>query len=356
MKKITLQVRVSRWLFTLPFALVLSAAAPDAIQAQIAQPPAAVANPPQTLPEEMDQEKLLTSYLRVREQLLLAQQTIVKNRAEAEASASAQAAAITERLEAIKTTLSNERQRQQAEALRAEAERERQQAATEEANRNMIWLASAVGGMGLLAMLFTSLFQWRAISRMTEVVALRPQLLAANPSALLPDAIASTSNQTVTLSNNRLMSSIERMERRMLEIEQTAGRTGTPATAGGADTPKRAAPPTAEAAKINGLLGKGQSLLRTDKPLEALACYNEILKLEINHPEALVRKGAALERLKQDAEAIQCYDRAIAADEKLTIAYLHKGGLCNRLERYEDALRCYERALRVEEEAKQVFA
>jgi tetratricopeptide (TPR) repeat protein len=106
-------------------------------------------------------------------------------------------------------------------------------------------------------------------------------------------------------------------------------------------------------ARINLLLGKGQSLLDADQPEQALACYDEILELDANHPEALVKKGAALEQLKQDEAALRCYDRAIEADRGLTIAYLYKGGVYNRLERYNEALECYEQALRVQGQVAQ---
>jgi tetratricopeptide (TPR) repeat protein len=157
------------------------------------------------------------------------------------------------------------------------------------------------------------------------------------------------------------MTAVERMEKRIYELEHTASpAVSVTAATAASSTPandteaRRAASPVSEqASRITGLLGKGRSLLAAGKAKEAVACYNEILKLDINHPEALVRRGAALERLKQDDEAIQCYDRAIKADRKMTLAYLYKGGVCNRLERYEEALKCYELALQVEEEDRE---
>jgi tetratricopeptide (TPR) repeat protein len=99
-------------------------------------------------------------------------------------------------------------------------------------------------------------------------------------------------------------------------------------------------------AQMELLLGKGQVLLDLDRAEEALACFDEVLKLEPGHAEALVRKGQALEQARKPDEAIVCYDRAIAADHTFTMAYLHKGGLCNRLERHAEALQCYEEALK----------
>lgn len=98
------------------------------------------------------------------------------------------------------------------------------------------------------------------------------------------------------------------------------------------------------------LLTQGQSRLKENDSEAALRCFNEVLSLDPNHSEALVRKGATLERLKKLNEAFECYDRAIAVDDTMTIAYLHKGGLCNRLERFKEALECYEKALRTQDE------
>jgi tetratricopeptide (TPR) repeat protein len=142
------------------------------------------------------------------------------------------------------------------------------------------------------------------------------------------------------------------MEQRISELEHTAEPPLPAASAepaGETDFPQRAAAADTaandQAALITALLGKGWSLYNRNRAAEAVACYDEILKLDGNHPEALVKKGAALEQLKQDHEALQCYDRAIKADPRMAIAYLSKGRVCNRLQRYDEALECYEHAL-----------
>jgi tetratricopeptide (TPR) repeat protein len=152
--------------------------------------------------------------------------------------------------------------------------------------------------------------------------------------------------KAVELSNQRLMSVIERLERRVLELE--AASLASVATEVEVTPVPENGQLTGDAARITVLLGKGQSMLNADHPERALECYDAILAIDQNHPEALVKKGAALERLKQDDAALLCYDRAIQADETLTIAYLYKGGVYNRLERYNEALECYEQALRVQ--------
>src|SRR5690606_29009793 len=109
-----------------------------------------------------------------------------------------------------------------------------------------------------------------------------------------------------------------------------------------------------QATRIGALLKQGRSFLNASQAEDAVACYDEILALDPDHPEALVKKGSALERLKRDLEAIACYDRAIKADQNMALAYLSKGGVFNRLQRFDEAVECYERALQVEKSGKAV--
>ena len=337
--------------------LFLSLAAAGGLRAQGAAATPAPAATKAAVPEELSTAELLKSYLQVREQLHATQLAIVNSRIEAEAAARVQAAAIAEKLEAIKTAMAVERERYQAETQRLNAERQLQRAETERSIRTVLWVSAIFGGVGLLAMLMMPVLQWRAMNRMAAAVALRPQLGTSERSALMSgEAALGPADNVVALANQRLTSVIERMERRIFELEHTAvppaATVTTMAATTGSDTPVLPAPANDREGRIAALLGKGRALLSADKPREALACYNEVLKLDLNHPEALVKKGASLERLKQDDEALQCYDRAIQADRRMTVAYLYKGGVCNRLERYEEALKCYEQALQAEEETK----
>ena len=354
----------------LSLALVFLASA----TALVAQP-ATENPPPKPTPaeESAQQAELLKSYLKVREELHATQLAIVNNRV----------AGVTEKLDAIRLAMEAERERAQIEAQRAAAERERQQAESLRSNRTVLWVAAAFGGLGLIAVLLMPVLQWRTMNRMAEVATLRAaQLPAAGSGAALlggGDATA-PAEQAVTVSNQRLMAVIDRMERRIFELEHTTTQPNgasaavpvlaVPSTvnttngthANGAqtnvtlptnpDASRRSGANSDQATWIAVLLNKGRSLISTNKALDAVACYDEILRLDPRHTEALIRKGAALERLNRFEEAIQCYERAIEIDNKATLAYLSKGGVCNRLGRYDDALKCYELALQAEEKAK----
>jgi tetratricopeptide (TPR) repeat protein len=324
-----------------------------------AQAPTESALPKPAGIDELTQAELLKSYLQIRDQLHATQLAIANSRAETESTARAQATAIAEKLEAIKAAMETERQRQQVETLRANAERERQQMDAQRSNRTVLWVAVGFGAIGLLAMLFMPLIQLRTINRIAEVATQRSPAPAALMGAGETDTLP---GHTVALSNQRLMSVIERMEKRIFELEHTtthplaAAVTIEAKTSNGSEAIAQAAPATNsaadQAARIGVLLDKGKFLLSTNKAKEAVAVYDEVLKINANHAEALVKKGAALEKLKQDDAAIRCYDRAIEVNQKLTIAYLSKAGVCNRLGRYDEAMECYEHALETEDEAK----
>ena len=323
----------------------------------------AVANPPAKTPgpDQFSQDELLKSYLHVREQLHAAELAIANNRLEAEAAARAQAAAIAEKLDAIKAAMADEREIQVAAAQRAAIEREREQVAARDANRTVIWIAGGFAVVGVITMFSTALLQWSGIKRMTAVtVEPQPLPLLGTQGWLAPGRTAPFGD-AAALSNQRLMSVIDRMERRILELEHTAAspspspvKSEEPMVESGPIRNVSPAPHTGQGARVTALLGKGRSLLNANKAKEAVSCYDEILAIDANHPEALVKKGSALERLKRDLEAIECYDRAIKADRNLALAYLSKGGVFNRLQRFDEAVECYEQALKVEKEGKQI--
>jgi tetratricopeptide (TPR) repeat protein len=352
MKKIALLSQLGALCVTL-----LLLAAPTGLRAQASTEAAA---PPKAAGlDELSQAELLKSYLQIRDQLHATQLAIANSRAETESNARAQATAIAEKLEAIKSAMEAERQRQQVETLRTNAERERQQMDAQRSNRTVLWVAVGFGAIGLLAMLFMPLVQLRTINRIAEVATQRAPS-PASPGLLTGGEADTLPGQTVTLSNQRLMSVIERMEKRIFELEHTTVHPLAPAAAvtieakatNGSDATLHPDPVAEQAARITALLDKGKFLLSTSKAKEAVACYDEILKLNANHAEALVKKGSALEKLKQDDAAIRCYDRAIEVNQKMTIAYLSKAGVCNRLGRYDEAMECYEHALETEDEAK----
>ncbi len=311
--------------------------------AETTNAPGTAANPENASPE------ILRACLQLQEQLQTTQLALERNRQEAEAAASRNAELLQTRLRLLEQALVGERARE-LDAL-------------QNSQQLMLIFAGVFAGVGLLTVLLTNYIQWRTVNRLVTLSTAQslPALASGAPLAALGPGAGPLVPAGATESTSvRMLGIIERLERRIQELEQTA----RPPLSASAVTPIAAPQLTGDvtgdpqalaaarrAAQIDLLMGKGQALLDLGRADEALACFDETLRLDPQHAEALVKKGAALEQARKPDEAIACYDRAIAADRSFTMAYLHKGGLYNRLDRHEEALRCYEEALKTQETA-----
>lgn len=238
-----------------------------------------------------------------------------------------------------------------------------------EETKLMLYVLSAFGAISFLAVVVTAYFQWRTVNRLADFSAALPlqrsigaaeqSLAFAEPPLLRPGQIEET--------NARLIGAVERLEKRILELEHAAQPSLKPAEESDVKPADGSMPfpatepviihaeseestiPMDQESRIKRLLDRGQALLNEDKPEAAVEAFDAALALEPRHAEVLVKKGLALEKARKLGEAIECYDQAIAVDGNMTIAYLYKGGLCNRMERFNEALECFEKALRTQE-------
>lgn len=309
---------------------------------------------PKSTNETAADAQSLRAYLQLQEQVHAAALAIEQNRQEATAAVQRNAELVSARLKLIEQALSMQRERE-AEVL-------------QKSNRMMIATASVFGTVGLLAMVLTAIFLIRTMNRLTDISAAIPKLvMGPTPSAGSGLGFAGDS-QVIALpaDSTRLLGAIERLEKRILELES-----GTPApqllptvkeATNGNGNGKHAEPVSAADAevvlaeidpqeRVSVILGKGQTLLNLGQSENALVCFDEVLAADPGNAEALVKKGTALERLRRWEEALQCYDRAIAANSEMTLAYLYKGGVFNQLERFSEALECYEQALRTQQKS-----
>jgi tetratricopeptide (TPR) repeat protein len=289
--------------------------------------------------DEANTQEVLRTYLQLQEQLHATQLAIEENRKQADQAAAQNAEALANRLKLIEEALASQRTREME--------------TMQSSNRVMLIVAGTFATLGFLAMLVMTYFQWRTVSRLAEISTMplsrglnAPEPLAALEAGHGPVVTVSASDE----SSVRLLGAIDRLEKRLFELEHTnisqAHETTAAPIANGGSTPPA---PHDNGKDLEAILGRGQSLLNMERPEEALVCFDEALQHAPNHAEALVKKGIAFEQLRRLEEALQCYDKAIEADRLSTMAYLHKGALCNRLERHSEALECYENALRTQE-------
>lgn len=258
-------------------------------------------------------------------------------------------------------------------------QRERELEDLQKSHRFTLIIVGIFAGVGFFGMLFFALFLLRTMNRRTEVMFAQfsGQPLGGGfaPAALATGETQLVAPNRVEQSTSRFLNTIDRLEKRIHDLEGTAEPEAAVATLASKKTPepqpadagddlepsdtKPATEPEPAAVRVKSeraerdarialLLGKGQALLNLQQGDNALACFDEVIALDSTNAEAFVRKGIALERLGRLDDAIDSYDRAIALDDSMTMAYLSKGGVFNRLERYGEALQCYEQALRVQ--------
>jgi tetratricopeptide (TPR) repeat protein len=302
-----------------------------------------------TRADDTNSQEVLRAYLQLQEQLHSTQLAVEQNRKEAKEAAVQNAEFLAGRLHDIEAALA--------------VQRARELDAMQSSNRVMLIVAGSFATFGFLVMLVVAYFQWRTVHGLAGISAALPSA----PRALPPPGDSPLlSIGPAEQSNVRFLGALERLEKRIYELEHTTQEPLPEGSESATKPPLQASPVLAEpngdsathagnaagltsAARAEVLLGKGLSMLNQDKPEAALSCFDEVLDLDPNNGEALVRRGIALERLEMLNEALDSYDRAIAADETMTIAYLHKGGLFNRMERFDEALACYEQALQTQE-------
>jgi tetratricopeptide (TPR) repeat protein len=278
-------------------------------------------------------DAMVNAFLQIQAQLHETQMMVESNREETIAALQRNAEAMNARIQLLQQTLANQR------ASEMESAREVEQ---------LMLVLAGIGMLALAAVLTMIFFQLRAATRLMELAMSSPAL---NPARALPvvetaGALPASARATVEFSNARLLGVVERLEKRILEMEQT---TRTPLNGTHSPDVSQKNGETPGERQVADLIAQGQLFLDTNEPEKALDCFDAALEIQPELVEALIKKGDALEKLERANEAIACYDRAIEADGSATIALLQKGGLLNRLARHEEALQCYERALKTQE-------
>jgi tetratricopeptide (TPR) repeat protein len=288
-------------------------------------------------------ERQLRHYLKLQEQLHATLLAIEQARLESSLEARTNAEALTARLEQLERSLAQQR--------------EQHLQASKESSHTVLWIGGGIVGLGLVALVISMFLQSRGVNRLAQVADGfqhdRALLGAGLPLGTSSSDRLLLGNGSANGPNKTLLSTIDRLERRVQELEGTATTESSEDTLAlqPADENPRRRNGTGErrpADQVSVLLGKGNVLLSLAKAEEALTCFNDAIGISPNLAEAHLKRGLALERLKRLDDAVEAYDRAITLNKSLTQAYLSKGGIYNLQERYNEALECYERALRSE--------
>lgn len=295
-------------------------------------------------------ERQLRHYLKLQEQLHATLLAIEQARMDSSLEARTNAELLATRIEQLERALAQQR--------------EQQLQASKESGNMALWIGGGIVSIGLVALAFSMFFQTRGVNRLAQVA----DDFQRDRALLGPLAIGGGSSERLLLGSGgnghtrTLLTTIERLERRVEELEGTASAEQTeehpipvnlaeatpsiPSDRKSRNGRRSSANRPADQASV--LLGKGNVLLSLGKAEDALTCFEQAAAASPNRAEAHLRRGMALERLRKLDEAVTAYDRAIALNKSLTQAYLSKGGIYNQQERFNEALECYEQALKSE--------
>jgi tetratricopeptide (TPR) repeat protein len=280
----------------------------------------------------------VNAYLQIQAQLHQTQMIEESNREQVITALQQNAGALDARLQTLEQKMAEQRASEAESARRVE---------------QTMLLVAGIGMLALAAVVTMVFLQLRTATRLIELSMAPAQL--SNGSRALPvvetaaAALPASARAALEFSNARLLGVIERLEKRILELEETVR---IPLNGNGngngshSDEPERDTPSDH---RVEDLIVEGQLYLDTNKTDKALQCFDTALDIQPDNPDALVKKAATLEKLGQIEKAISCYDRAIDLGDSGTTALLQKGGMLNRLARYDEALQCYERALQTQE-------
>jgi tetratricopeptide (TPR) repeat protein len=89
---------------------------------------------------------------------------------------------------------------------------------------------------------------------------------------------------------------------------------------------------------------EGNALRDLKRYEEALAAYEQAIRLDPNYAVAYGNKGNALRSLKRYEEAVAACEQAIRLDPNEAGAYHNKGNALDKLTRSKEAQQCYEKA------------
>src|SRR3954464_14943261 len=168
--------------------------------------PAPVVQPPKPVENAVEAQQALRAYLHLQEQLHQTLLTIEQNRKDGEAANQQNAEMLASRLKLIEQALTRQRENE-VETARS-------------SSKFALMVAAALGGVGLLVMLFTAWFLMRTARQFSELTAFttQPALGHNGAAGLLPDPGLRANGGGGEASGGRLLGAIERLEKRMHDI------------------------------------------------------------------------------------------------------------------------------------------
>jgi len=104
-----------------------------------------------------------------------------------------------------------------------------------------------------------------------------------------------------------------------------------------------------------GFYNRGEKLKKLERYEEAIAAYDQALKIQPKYYEAWYAKAYSLYRLQRYEHAIASYDQVIQLQPEEAVAWYIRGWMLGELQRYEEAIASYDKAIEIDPDSPEYW-
>ena len=97
-----------------------------------------------------------------------------------------------------------------------------------------------------------------------------------------------------------------------------------------------------------GLYNRGEKLRKSQRYEEAIAAYNQAIKIKPDYSEAWYAKASLLYQLQRYEEAVVAYEKIIQIQPEEAHAWFVRGWILGELQRFEKAIASYDKAIEID--------
>ncbi|MBD2126793.1 tetratricopeptide repeat protein [Microcoleus sp. ZQ-A2] len=98
-----------------------------------------------------------------------------------------------------------------------------------------------------------------------------------------------------------------------------------------------------------GWYNRGEKFRKSQRYEEAIAAYNQAIKIKPDYSEAWYAKASLLYQLQRYEEAVVAYDKVIQIQPEEAHAWFIRGWILGELQRYDQAIASYDKAIEIDE-------
>ncbi|MFN9598507.1 MAG: tetratricopeptide repeat protein [Dolichospermum sp.] len=146
--------------------------------------------------------------------------------------------------------------------------------------------------------------------------------------------------QQITILENLQKLEIDAQQRKDIILKELAEITPPPVI-------EKAPEPLQPETSLNDYLKEAEKLFLEKRHQDALAIYEQIIKIQPENPENWLKRGILFNRLNRYKDAIMSYNQAIKINPEYHQAWCDIGVSCGKLGKHQEAFNCFDKAIQI---------